>query len=363
MTTATIISRLSSELGVTEEKVTSWIDRWREPHRFYHNLVHLGQMFEDLREHSSRIDVMLAILFHDIVYWPDRRDNEVKSAELFFDEMPDSFRESNPELMENVYTAIIETDHSKPPQSELGKLICEADLKVLLSDDLSILLEWEHNICKEFQVFPYEQYQAGRIQFLSKWTSRNPRLNDLISYVKFRKLKIGMYAGSFDPFTIGHTNVLQKAEQIFDKVIIARGVNPTKKEWMYKLPSYLKMHEQVFIGKTSVDNGKDTFLGHRIVRVIDDKAYDDNCEPDLATAICSREVTLIRGIRNEVDLRAEKEQMAYVEMMAGWRVDHVFIQCDKEYEHISSSAFRQLALVSPKHAAMCCPGGEMPEPT
>lgn len=56
MTTATIISRLSSELGVTEEKVTSWIDRWREPHRFYHNLVHLGQMFEDLREHSSRID-------------------------------------------------------------------------------------------------------------------------------------------------------------------------------------------------------------------------------------------------------------------------------------------------------------------
>ncbi len=359
MTTATIESRLSSALGVTEEKAKSWIDRWREPHRYYHNLGHLGQMFEDLREHSSRLDVMLAVLFHDIVYWPDRRDNEKQSADFFLAEMPEEFKKNNAELVQNVYTAIIETDHSKPPMSKLGKLICEVDLKILMSDDLNALLEWEHNISKEFQVFPYEQYQAGRIQFLSKWTSKNPRLNDLISYVKFRKLKIGLYAGSFDPFTIGHMNVLQKAEQIFDKVIIARGVNPAKKEWMYRLPSCLKMYEQIFVGKQSVPNGND----FRMVRAINDKLYEDNCEPDLAAAICSREVTLIRGIRNEVDLRAEKEQMAYVEMMAGRRVDHVFIQCDREYEHISSSAFRQLALVSPKHAAMCCPGGEMPEPT
>ena len=40
--------------------------------------------------------------------------------------------------------------------------------------------------------------------------------------------KLGVYAGSFQPFHLGHLNILEKAEQIFDQVIIARGINPSK---------------------------------------------------------------------------------------------------------------------------------------
>ena len=42
-------------------------------------------------------------------------------------------------------------------------------------------------------------------------------------------MRVGFYAGSFDPFTVGHLFVVKKASKLFDKVIIALGVNPSKK--------------------------------------------------------------------------------------------------------------------------------------
>ncbi len=40
--------------------------------------------------------------------------------------------------------------------------------------------------------------------------------------------KLGIYAGSFNPIHRGHLNILQKARRVFDKVIVARGINPEK---------------------------------------------------------------------------------------------------------------------------------------
>ena len=42
-------------------------------------------------------------------------------------------------------------------------------------------------------------------------------------------MRVGFYAGSFDPFTIGHLEVLKKASEIFDKLIVGIGFNPDKK--------------------------------------------------------------------------------------------------------------------------------------
>ena len=42
-------------------------------------------------------------------------------------------------------------------------------------------------------------------------------------------MKTAFYAGSFDPFTMGHFNVVQRASKIFDKVIVGIGINSTKK--------------------------------------------------------------------------------------------------------------------------------------
>ena len=41
-------------------------------------------------------------------------------------------------------------------------------------------------------------------------------------------MRIGFYAGSFDPFTVGHLHIVKVASKIFDKVIVGIGVNPKK---------------------------------------------------------------------------------------------------------------------------------------
>ncbi|MEG2493698.1 MAG: adenylyltransferase/cytidyltransferase family protein, partial [Rikenellaceae bacterium] len=44
--------------------------------------------------------------------------------------------------------------------------------------------------------------------------------------------KRAVYAGSFDPFTIGHYSIVEKSLLLFDEVVIAIGVNINKKEFM-----------------------------------------------------------------------------------------------------------------------------------
>jgi len=43
------------------------------------------------------------------------------------------------------------------------------------------------------------------------------------------KEKIAVFPGSFDPFTLGHENIVQRALVLFDKIIIALGENSSKK--------------------------------------------------------------------------------------------------------------------------------------
>ena len=44
--------------------------------------------------------------------------------------------------------------------------------------------------------------------------------------------KIAVFPGSFDPFTVGHEEIVRRGLKLFDKIIIAVGVNPVKKEFL-----------------------------------------------------------------------------------------------------------------------------------
>jgi len=47
--------------------------------------------------------------------------------------------------------------------------------------------------------------------------------------VQNKKKRLGVYAGSFDPLTIGHAWMIQKGVNLFDRLIVAMGINPEKR--------------------------------------------------------------------------------------------------------------------------------------
>lgn len=129
-------------------------------------------------------------------------------------------------------------------------------------------------------------------------------------------MKVAVYAGSFNPFHRGHYNILQKAEKIFDKVIIARGINPEKKnEFVWSIPKILKSRTIMSYNGLLTD-------------FIKTLPYDN--------------VTIIRGLRNSVDLQYELNQYRYFQDLMP-EVQVVSLFCDKEFEHISSSGIRALS--------------------
>lgn len=130
--------------------------------------------------------------------------------------------------------------------------------------------------------------------------------------------KIAIYPGSFNPFHRGHYNILLKAEAIFDKVIIARGVNPEKSNPTAPLPELIKDRTIVRY------NGLLTDCIEAVA-----KEYGSN-------------PTVIRGLRNSVDLQYEMNQYRYLQDLKP-DIKMVSIFCDKEFEHISSSGIRLLS--------------------
>lgn len=129
-------------------------------------------------------------------------------------------------------------------------------------------------------------------------------------------MKVGVYAGSFNPFHLGHFNILLKAEKIFDKVILGFGKNPEKEASNSLIPQEL------------------------IKRGCDIRFYD-GLLTDFINSLEFENITLIRGLRNSTDLQYELTQYRFLQELKP-DIQVISIFCDKEYEHISSSAIRML---------------------
>ncbi len=129
-------------------------------------------------------------------------------------------------------------------------------------------------------------------------------------------MKIGFYAGSFDPFTNGHLHVVKKSSELFDKVIIGIGINSKKNRRFDS--KIMKIAIEKILKRENLTN----------VSVI---TYS-NLSIDIAKEFNA--TFLIRGIRNGMDYDYEENIALINEELAG--IDTIYVRSGK-YGAISSS--------------------------
>ena len=167
-------------------------------------------------------------------------------------------------------------------------------------------------LLKTFQFISYLALRDARIDYLQSIHEAQ----DICDFLQQYRPTIAIYAGSFSPFHLGHLNIVHKASAIFEKVIIARGINPEKDG---ELSAW---------NTEALKNFETAEFTGLLTQFIEQHSHYAN-------------VTLVKGLRNGDDLDYEVNQLRFMETMYP-DLKVVFIQCDKEYEHISSTALRNL---------------------
>lgn len=134
--------------------------------------------------------------------------------------------------------------------------------------------------------------------------------------------KQALFAGSFDPFTIGHYSVVKRALPMFDKITIGIGINSGKKS-MFPVEERVKAIEKAFAGEERIEV----------------KVYD--ClTMDFAKKIGAD--VLLRGVRTTKDFEYERE-IADINLKLGG-IETVLLISEPEYASVSSSVVRELII-------------------
>ena len=134
--------------------------------------------------------------------------------------------------------------------------------------------------------------------------------------------RTAVYTGSFDPITLGHLNVIERASQLTDRLIVGIGHNVEKQ-------SLFSPEERVDLVSASTSH-----LDNVVVKVFSGLAVNFVRECD------SR--VMVRGVRPLTDIAAE-----FTMMLANRELDSdietVFLMTDHRLAHVSSSLIKQIA--------------------
>lgn len=135
---------------------------------------------------------------------------------------------------------------------------------------------------------------------------------------------LAIYPGSFDPPTLGHLDVIQRAHRLFDRLIVAVGTNSSK--------------TPLFTTEERVD------------ALTQSVAHLENVEIDTFSGLLIEYAkskgakSLVRGLRATADFEYEF-QMAMINRRLDSDVETVFLMTSWEHSYLSSSMVREVALL------------------
>jgi pantetheine-phosphate adenylyltransferase len=150
-------------------------------------------------------------------------------------------------------------------------------------------------------------------------------------------MDVAVYPGSFDPVTLGHIDVVERAVAVFDRVIVAVLANPRKQP-------LLPTGERVDVLRRSLDETLDPGIATRLEVATFDGLTVDFCHARGASFI-------VRGLRAISDFEAEI-QLAHNNRILAPDVDSVFFMTSLEHSYVSSSLVKEIAAFGGDVSAM-----------
>ncbi|PZC50933.1 MAG: pantetheine-phosphate adenylyltransferase [Chloroflexi bacterium] len=135
-------------------------------------------------------------------------------------------------------------------------------------------------------------------------------------------MTLGLYAGSFDPITKGHLDIVQRAASIAGKLVLAVFDTPSK-GLLFSTNERLQLCQSAVAGMKNVEVAKFSGLLVEFARSINANF-------------------MIRGLRNITDLDYEVA-MLMMNRKLNPRVDTIFLYTSQEYQSISSSLIKEVA--------------------
>ncbi len=133
---------------------------------------------------------------------------------------------------------------------------------------------------------------------------------------------IAIYPGSFDPITLGHQDIIERAAKMFDKLIVAVLVNRAKSP-LFSADERVKMIQMV--------------TGH--IDNVEVRSFD-GLSVDFAESMGAK--VIVRGLRAVTDFEYEL-QMAQTNRAMKHDIDTIFLTTDLRYAYLSSSIVKEVA--------------------
>lgn len=134
-------------------------------------------------------------------------------------------------------------------------------------------------------------------------------------------IKIAIFPGSFDPITNGHLDIIQRANLLFDKIIIGVGNNRQKKY-------FFSIEKRLFFVKK-------TLYKYHNIKI---KKFHG-----LTINFCLKEKAkfIIRGLRNYIDFEFEKNIAHNNYLLSNKKIETIFFIASIHTSHISSSSVKE----------------------
>lgn len=153
-------------------------------------------------------------------------------------------------------------------------------------------------------------------------------------------MKTALFPGTFDPFTNGHLDIVQKGLNLFDKVIIAVGENASKKT-MFDLDTRIKWIQNCFTNEPRIEVRHYSGLTIQFCQEVEAQY-------------------ILRGLRTIGDFEYEK-QIAMVNSDLAPTIQSVFVLSEQKYTAVSSTVIRDLILHGGDYASYLPEGVKVAE--